>query len=375
MLDLRARCRPGPRGQRSPAGGGTATAQQSPAGGTATTAQPCVLLVSRAADRELRSVEVLLSKIGIPAARINAETASSAGFLADLDSRTIQLHGHQIRPTVTWVRHFSARAISDRRGAVHQRFLRDSWQAAVVQLAAVSGVLIAAEGPGLMTQLALAAANGIKIPRTVVTTDPVLAKDRLTGTRVVIKALHQHFVEARPGLLSGVFPDLADRSLLRPAPGPARPPVVVQEYVEHDLELRTYYVHGEILGFAVAKDTAADPWLHAERVRVREAEIPAAVLAATRLLAAAMSIEYGAFDFLVKDGAPIFLEANLAGDWCWLEALTGTTPVTMAVVRMLRDLHLRAAGESRPAGDHPRKAIELTTFLAGRPGSRPGQQA
>jgi hypothetical protein len=316
-----------------------------------------VLLVSRAADRELTSVEVLLAKIGIPVVRINAETASSAGLVADLGNRTLHLHGRPIRPTVTWVRHFSARALSDRRGAVHQAFLRDSWQAAVAQLAAISGVLIAADGPGLMTQLALAADNGIRVPRTVVTSDPFLAAGLLTSTRVVIKALHQHFVEARPGLLSGVFPDVTDRDRLQPARGPARPPVAVQEFIEHDLELRVYYLHGEILGFAVTKDGPADLWLHAERVGARDTEVPADVAAATRLLAAAMSIEYGAFDFLVSGGEPIFLEVNLAGDWCWLEALTGTTGVTLAAVRMLRDLH------------HRRSAIELTTFLAGRPGS------
>lgn len=331
-----------------------------------------MLLVSRAADRELASVQALLRQIGIPTARIDAETASSAGLLADLDSRTLQLDGRRIRPTVTLVRHFSARAISDRRGAVRQVFLRDSWQAAIAQLAAVSGTLIGAQGPGLMTQLTLAADNGIRVPRTVVSSDPVLAADLLPGAQVVIKALDQHFVEARPGLLSGVFPEVVDRDRLRPARGRARPPVVVQEFVEHDLELRIYFVRGEILGFAVAKDGPAAPWLHADRIGVREVEIPAAAAAATRLLATAMSLEYGAFDFLVSGGEPIFLEANTAGDWRWLEARAGSSAVTMAVARMLRDLHLGdprrhpetdvAAGVSRQPS-----AIALTTFLAGPP--------
>ena len=299
--------------------------------------------------------------------RIDAETADSAGLLADLASAAVRLHGRWVRPTVTWVRHFSVRAISDRRGGVHQAFLRDSWQAAVAQLAAVSAVTITAQVPGLLSQLALAAASGIRIPGTVVTSDPFLAGDLLPGSRVIIKALHSHFVEARPGLLSGVFPDVADLRLLQPARGRWRPPVVVQEFIEHQLELRIYYVHGVVIGFAVGKAEPADPWVRPEQVTAVQVEVPAAVAAATRSLATAMSIQYGAFDFLISDGEPVFLEVNLAGDWQWIESRTGTTPVTTAVVRMLRDLHLTADARARPAAGGRPPPIDLMTFLGGQP--------
>jgi hypothetical protein len=326
-----------------------------------------VLLVSRAADRELGSVEVLLRKIGIPVLRVDAETADSAGLVADLASAAVRLHGRWVRPTVTWVRHFSVRAISDRRGGVHQAFLRDSWQAAIEQLAAVSVVTITAQEPGLLSQLALAAASGIRVPRTVVTSDPFLATGLLPGGRIIIKALHSHFVEARPGLLSGVFPDVADLRQLEPARGSRRPPVVVQEFIEHELELRVYYVHGEVIGFAVGKARPADLWVRPEQVTAVQAQVPAAVAAATRSLATAMSIQYGAFDFLISAGQPVFLEVNLAGDWRWIECRTHTTPVTTAVAGMLRDLHLAADARARPAVGGGSPPIDLLTFLGGRP--------
>ncbi len=55
-----------------------------------------------------------------------------------------------------------------------------------------------------------------------------------------------------------------------------------------------------------------------------------------------MSLRYGAFDFLLSAGTPVFLEVNPDGDWRWAERRTRTTPVTLAVAAMLAALH-RAA--------------------------------
>ena len=94
---------------------------------------------------------------------------------------------------------------------------------------------------------------------------------------------------------------------------------------------------------------------------MRQAEPPPAVRAAVVRLADAMSLDYGAFDFLMSNGRPTFLEVSPTGDWRWIETRIGTAPVTMAVARMLRDLCLESAPVRR-AGASP---IELTTFLSG----------
>lgn len=240
-------------------------------------------------------------------------------------------------------------------------FLRDSWQALVVQLAVISGTAIRSQGLGLLAQLRLAAAIQIKIPQTVVAAAPGQAAIFLPAGRQVVKALHHHFIEASAGLLTGVFPEITEIRADGRASEPPGPPVVVQEYIDHDLELRTYYVRGEILAFAVSKSSPADPWLRPDLVQVRQAEPPPAVLSATRRLAAAMSLEYGAFDFVITDGTPTFLEVNLTGDWRWIEKRIKKAPVSTAVTRMLRDLHFKAAAQAGSG----RRPIELTTFLSG----------
>ncbi len=95
---------------------------------------------------------------------------------------------------------------------------------------------------------------------------------------------------------------------------------MVQEFAPHERELRVYYVHDQVVAaFSVTKATPADPWRAPERVTAALVDPPAAIVAAAEALAAAIPIEFGAFDFLVDDGTPVFLEVNLAGDWRWLE--------------------------------------------------------
>src|SRR6185437_16805403 len=96
---------------------------------------------------------------------------------------------------------------------------------------------------------------------TVVTTNPAEAAALVQSSKLVIKALHRHFVEARPGLLHGIFPQIIEPRDLRRLP--AGPPVVVQEHVDHEAEVRVYHVHGQIAAaFEITKSDPAEPWLH-----------------------------------------------------------------------------------------------------------------
>ncbi len=245
------------------------------------------------------------------------------------------------------------------RSTLRRAYAADSWLALADQLDVVSAAMITHREPGLLAQLATARGCGVAVPATVVTTDPVQAAALLPGSKLVIKALHRHFVEARPGLLHGIFPEIIERhDLCRVAAGP---PVVVQEHIAHDAEIRVYHVHGQIAAaFAITKPGPAEPWLHPELVTARQVEPPDAVAAAASAVAAAMSIDFGALDFLITGGVPVFLEANFAGDWRWLEAKVRTAPVTAAVAAMLRFKHEQIAGlaQARPAGVNP------VTFLS-----------
>nr|BFE80729.1 hypothetical protein GCM10020093_033300 [Planobispora longispora] len=278
----------------------------------------------------------------------------------------MRVDGRRLRPTVVWPRHFSARAIEGGGEPARDLFLRESWESAADQLCEVAAVSLRAPRLRAPAQLRLAAASGVAVPATLLTTDPRRAGGELRGSRLVIKAAHRHFVEAAPGTLTGVFPVLVARG--DPASGPVPPPrpgppVLVQEYVEHEAELRVHCVAGEVYGFRVVKTAPDDLWVREDRVSVHAVDPPPGVVRAARALAAAASLRYCAFDFLMRDGEPVFLEMDPDGDWRWMEAKAGTTAVTAAVARMLCDLH-RAHLPAAPRP--PSGRFDLLSFLTGR---------
>jgi hypothetical protein len=366
VLDVRP---PPARPGRGPVTTSTATATDATATGTGGLV-PSVLLLSRSCDGELDAVAALLSQVGVAAARLNADELAGADLVIDASRGTVRLNGRWLRPTVIWNRHFTVLAIEVTDAPARDLFRRDSWRAAAGQLATLGGTLIGGSRPGLLEQLALARRLRIAVPHTVVTTAPGRAAQDLPGASVVVKALSGHFVEAAPGRLTGVFPVVTHRrELARGSPSgpPLGAPVVVQEYVEHDRELRVYYADGELHGFAIRKGAPADPWLSPENVEVRRAEVPPAVAAAARRLATALGLRYGAFDFLLRAGEPVFLEVNADGDWRWIESRIGAAPVTLAVTRMVCDLHREAVrAASGPAGPNQRP-FDLVAFLSARP--------
>ncbi|HET9894227.1 MAG TPA: hypothetical protein VFQ44_04785 [Streptosporangiaceae bacterium] len=344
-------------GRNRGAGQGRGSARQ----GSPAQAVPSVLIVSRLADAERDAVARMLASVAVPVTRLDAESAPDGGMAIDLEHRAVLIGQQWIMPTVTWIRHFSVRAMPRKRGAVRQAFAADSWQAAIDQLSVVSTRAITSRDRGLLEQLMLARNHGIAIPRTVVTTDPAAARHLLGSQRVVIKALDRHFVEASPGLLTGVFPEILGESELCRA---SMPPVAMQEYVEHDTEIRSYYVAGDVAAaFEITKPDPAAPWLDADQVIAAQIEAPPAVAEATRTLAAAMGAEHAALDFLIAGGTPVFLEANLAGDWCWLESRAGVEPVTNAMARALAESHRQVATLI------PGHGLDLIAFLSGSAGN------
>jgi len=330
---------------------------------------PGVLLISRARDGEFGALANLLGRVGISVGRVNADELDDADLLLDPARRAVRVNGRWLRPTVTWLRHFSSQAIERHGAAAHDLFLRESWDATAGQLAGLSATSIRSQRPGMLAQLELAERHGIAAPRTVVTTDPYHAKEVLHGPRLVIKALHRHFVEPTPGSLTGVFPAIAARGDLVPLPRPG-PPVIVQEYVEHDAELRVYCVAGQVQGFQIVKDAPADLWLRGDRVLVRAVEPAPNVIRAARLLASALSLRYCAFDFLVRDGGPVFLEMDPNGDWLWVESKAGVVSVTMAVARMLCGAHRAHRPAAISGSGPPAESFNLLAFLTDRGASR-----
>ncbi|MEU0187478.1 hypothetical protein ABZ312_40995 [Streptomyces sp. NPDC006207] len=327
-----------------------------------------VLLVGRARDAEHSRLAEDLHRAGIPWTRLNVDELEAVKCTVDLATRTITFGDVSFLPTVTWIRHFSMRATSAQGDDTAATMLRDdSWEALVAQLAALSRTTIGLDAPGQLRQLTDAARLGTRVPRTTVTTDVAEALRSAADRKVVVKTVDRHYVEPLPGQFSWFHPQLfppgrtpSAAALPHGVPTLAQDglPVVVQEYVPHRTEIRLYLVGTRAHAFTVRKHEPSDIWLRPETVRVRQVEPPADVLDTVRRLAELWNLRYGAFDFLIDDAGPVFLEMNAHGDWRWYERQAGVDDVSRAVSHLVASLHRSAGGDDG--------AFDLLTFLSAR---------
>ncbi|MBB2745225.1 UNVERIFIED_ORG: hypothetical protein FHR35_005074 [Microbispora rosea subsp. rosea] len=336
-----------------------------PGTGPVTDAAPCVVLADRAGCAEFAVLQDTLHHLGVPSVRVDAESVAALRLSATVTGRAghdrtwcvLDLDGRRIAPTVVWARHFSPRAMPATADAAQTLLRAESWHAFVRQLCSLAPASLPGNRPGRLEQLAGAAAAGIRVPRTVVTTAPAEAAAAMPGRRVVVKVVGEHFVEASPGLLTGALPEIAARAevLRRPA---LDYPVIVQEHVEHDAELRVYHVAGAVHAYSVGKRAPDSPWREEAEVTVTPVAAPPAVADAVRRLASLWGLVYGAFDLLLSAGEVVFLEVNTDGDWRWFEAKAGGREVSTAVALAIRTLHLAALGNTGPPSP-----LELVDFL------------
>jgi hypothetical protein len=189
-------------------------------------------------------------------------------------------------------------------------------------------------------QLPAARAAGLEIPSTLVTSDPDEAREFIDGLglgRVICKAFsatRENWRETR--VVGPAEYALLDRVALAP--------VIFQELVPAEVDLRITVIGEELFSAAVHSqelDYPLDFRLFLETgagVRMTPDVLPADVEEALLRLLKAAGLRYGAIDMRrTPDGRHVFLEVNPAGQWRFVEEVTGQ-PITAAMARLLTDL-------------------------------------
>ncbi|HYP28509.1 MAG TPA: MvdC family ATP-grasp ribosomal peptide maturase [Blastocatellia bacterium] len=197
------------------------------------------------------------------------------------------------------------------------------------------------EAENKLRQLRLARDAGLSIPRTLNTNDPARVREFFdeVGGSMVAKLL-------RPLSTSmGAAPyfvytsevreeDLDDAGLLRHCP------MLFQEKIEKEFELRVAYVDGEFFAGAIdAKDSGKGQvdWRLSEPGEClwTRGEVPSGVAAALRALMSRLGLVYGAIDLIMTPrGEHVFLEVNPGGEWGMLERDLDL-PISDAIARAL----------------------------------------
>ncbi len=183
-------------------------------------------------------------------------------------------------------------------------------------------------------QLQVAAEVGLSVPATLVTSDPDRARAFITRHglgRTIFKtfsATHEVWRETR--LVRDEEFELLDTVRMAP--------VIFQEYVEAEADIRVTFVGDRI--FAAAIDASATDYPVDFRMSLGQATtsptvLPPDVEARLRALMHRLGLVYGAMDLRrTPAGAHVFLEINTAGEFLFIEERTGQ-PISQAIADWL----------------------------------------
>lgn len=314
----------------------------------------CVLILTRTADQEMDELSLQLAASGIPMVRIDADRCTQAPTVWDPVAGTLAFEGTEYRPVVCWRRYFDSAAIRPvHRARGGERFAaqytRDQWAAWGNTMASSAirriNMDTAVSPPDRLTQLRAAAAAGLSIPATVVTSVPAQAARTIAGDGdLLVKSLGHHAVEAQPGALLGVFPVRVTRQDISAMLAAEPAPVIVQDYIEAPRELRVYIVGAQMFTYAVTRPHPSSLWTEPDVITVERAELPYGAELALWRIASALNLELAAFDLLDAPEGPVFLEVNTHCDWLWTERKSGSPAVSNAIRTMIEDLFVAHAG-------------------------------
>jgi glutathione synthase/RimK-type ligase-like ATP-grasp enzyme len=182
-------------------------------------------------------------------------------------------------------------------------------------------------------QLQVARQVGLSIPKTLVTNQPDAARAFIGehGADHVVRKAFRNIAEAprETHRLRDEDLDLIDSVRYTP--------VIFQEYVPVDVDLRVTVIGDEIFAAAIRSEEryAADYRPGLASARVEPYTLPDAVATKVLELMRIFGLEYGAVDFRVTpEGDHVFFEVNPAGEFLFISQRTGQ-PIPQAIAAAL----------------------------------------
>lgn len=302
---------------------------------------PCVMILTRADDRETDYISLRLAAEGIPLLRIDSDRCAGTELVWDVFHGTVQMGGERFRPRVHWSRYFSASSIDAPAPGGVAHYVREQWGAwAEGMRPPVDAVMVNRLSgrwqPSRTAQLAAARRAGLRVPASVVTTRPGLAPGLIPGSGdLVVKSLGEHLIEETPGTAIGLFPRKVSRAELSDDRTVESAPVLIQEFVPSTGELRIHWADGEFLAFRLGKRSMDAERLDVSGVSIERIPMPPELAGPLTLLSEQWNLQLAAFDVLDTPSGYVFLEVNPAFDWLWLDNRVEGKPVSSAVCDFL----------------------------------------
>ena len=329
-----------------------------PAAIRAPTTRPTVLIITHSRDNEcIETVSAAIRSRGGRPIRLDTDRYPTSVGLSTLQGQSstgLVLVGDEPVPLeslqAVWYRRFAAggrlpRAMGDTREAALGE-TRRTLHGTIANLGCFQLDPLAAvqRTHHKELQLRLAAAEGLPVPRTLVTNRARDAREfwrRLDG-RVVTKMQHS-FAIYREGRETVVFTSRVREQDLDALDGLRLCPMTFQEEIPKALELRVTIVGARVMTAAIDSarhhETEVD-WRRDGRGLLHDWEpydLPAPIARRMLALQRRLGLNYGAADMiLTPDGRHVLLEVNPVGEFFWLDRDPGL-PISDSIAAVLLD--------------------------------------
>lgn len=309
-----------------------------------------ILLATNKRDVTTDFIVRELKNRDIPFFRLNTEDVGSSilamigGDPADLRLNAGERCLHLSNVTAAYYRRPQPPEFAQHSGAAGE-YLRAEWSSVLRSLwNALEGrwlnspfaILRAEDKP---RQLALATRAGFRIPQTVITNDPDVAREFTSKYSSIAKPLRQALLDegdagkviftSRIQSLDSVSNDEIQLA-----------PAIFQQEIPKRRDVRVIVVDQQVFATAIESqqwsETEVD-WRRGIRTDLEHhtIDLPAELKQACITVTAALGLRYSAIDLVEdKNGAFWFLEANPNGQWAWIEQRTGA-PISAAIVEAL----------------------------------------
>lgn len=304
---------------------------------------PAVVVATRAADREMDHLSLAFAAEGVRLVRLDSDLILNTDVVYDPVNGPLWLGEFSYAPRVFWTRHWEPQSITGALGPTLDLFSRDQWTSFVEALATDRRIcqvnsLASARSHGRLAQLARARSLGMPVPATIVATNPVRARQHLRprSGRVIVKTLGAHFIEHRPGMVTGLFPKIYSVDELDLANSAEVAPTMYQDWIEALHELRVFYVYGDCITYEVERVSPESMFISPESLQVCATLTPPRVASFVTSYMRDMQLNLVAFDFLVTPEGPVFLEVNIPCDWRYFEVMASDDRVTTVIMAVLR---------------------------------------
>jgi glutathione synthase/RimK-type ligase-like ATP-grasp enzyme len=293
-----------------------------------------VLIISTIADAATDEIVRILNEGRVPCIRVNTENFPFSGKFLNRPGACAQFDQKYIStPRSIWYRRLRTPSRpDDMDSGVYDFCLQESRAALLGQILHINTRWMSHpraiwQAENKPFQLSTAAAIGLRIPRTVITNDPIEIRAAFAdfGDMIVKPVRSGYFMNE--GEEYSVFTSRVLKSHLESLDSALRCPSIYQELVPKRFDIRITVVGHKIFGAAIDSQSdafALVDWRHASNPNLPHCAIsvPQDLQAQLLALMDRLDLSFGAIDMIeTPSGEYVFLEINPSGQWLWLDDL------------------------------------------------------